>query len=131
MNSYTADLKKSERAFKKRMKKEKIQSAKNRELDEKINASIILAEYIKGIKREEQIKTIRDKQYKLLPEFKENYNIFLIAWDILTDNIDQIESDLIRNKITIDNIKIVLNKLIENNAILEHQQIRINELIAA
>jgi hypothetical protein len=113
------------------MKKEEIQSAKNRELDEKINASIILAEYIKGIKREEQIKTIRDKQYKLLPEFKENYNIFLIAWDILTDNIDQIESDLIRNKITIDNIKIVLNKLIENNAILEHQQIRINELIAA
>ena len=62
---------------------------------------------------------------------KVDYKNYLIIFDIITYNFNQIESDLIKEKITIDNIKYSYNllKSIDKMLIDDYMNYRISYII--
>lgn len=112
--SYTKLVKQWKKEFKRERKREEKINKRMQELDEKINNNMVLSIITEDIKRrQEQEQRIKEKDSIIL-EIRNNnpfidYKEFLIYWDIMTENYYQIESDLLKNKISIDSIKKVIS----------------------
>ena len=119
--SYAKLLKQWEREYKKKQKQEREERKRQREKQEYFRNEIYIA---KGIQEKQEQKEREEKQERIinikgniLESLQKNnpftYQQFLIIYDILSYNFNQILSDIQRGKITITDIKITI-EYIEN-----------------
>ena len=114
--SYTKIIKQWERESKRKDKQQAVERKRQKAINEKFQEAIYIAkgkqEKQERIEQEErQIKINNIKQEIFLSLRKNNpfsYKQFLIIYDILSYDFNQIISDVYKNKITITDIKAVI-----------------------
>ena len=114
--SYTALCKKWERESKKKDKQQATERKRQQARAEKFQEAIYIAkgkqEEQERIEQEEKLKRINNIKQEIFLSLRKNnpfnYKQFLIIYDILSYNFNQIISDLYKKKITIADIKAVI-----------------------
>lgn len=133
MNGYTKMVKQWKKESEIKYKQEKIESDKRRELEERITASSILSQFFDDIKLRKELEEMAIIKDQLLKSLRKNnpfsYKQYLIIWDIITNNYNQIISDYNNNKINNNDLNITIQyiKNFSNKILNEYWH---NELIA-
>lgn len=107
--SYTKLVKQWGKDHDKRIKQEQIYMREQRERTEQINAKIIMSQIMGRIKEQEKKNTNSIIKDKILESLRTKspftYPQYLIIWDFMNSDYNQIMHDLNKGKINIDDVK--------------------------
>jgi hypothetical protein len=109
--SYTKLLKRAEREYKRKKKEEQVKRDLQEEKEHNRKISIFLAEIreLKKMQVQEQLdkKTYIAESKNFLQDMAKNYNyrLYMVAWDMINNNIDYIQSNIKKGKITKEEVK--------------------------
>lgn len=109
--SYTKLLKRAEREYKRKKKEEQVKRDLQEEKEHNRKISIFLAEIreLKKMQEQEQLdkKTYITESKNFLQDMAKNYNyrLYMVAWDMINNNIDYIQSNIKKGKITKEEVE--------------------------
>jgi len=121
--SYTKIVKQWERESKRKDKQQATERKRQKAITEKFQEAIYIAkgkqEEQERIEQEEKQHRINNIKHEIFLSLQKNnpfnYQQFLIIYDILSYNFNQIISDVYKNKITIADIKAVIEYIEEHS----------------